>query len=46
MSRSFEAVGEPLTERAFIASDIDRPTEGCSAPPPDPQHPQPIKQVA
>ena len=46
MGCSFEAVGEPLMERAFIASYVDRAIESSSAPPPDPQHPQPINQVA
>ena len=53
---SFEAVGEPLTERTFIASYVDGPIEGAiegdpsppgdPTPPDDPAAEQPATQVA
>ncbi|MBT5774601.1 MAG: EAL domain-containing protein [Dehalococcoidia bacterium] len=46
MGCSFEAVGEPLTERAFIASYVDRSIEGDPTPPADPELELPTEQVA
>ncbi len=46
MGCSFEAVGESLTERAFIASYVDHSIEGAPTPPTDPELELPTEQVA
>jgi EAL domain-containing protein (putative c-di-GMP-specific phosphodiesterase class I)/LysM repeat protein len=43
---SFQATGEPLTERSFVASYVDRPIEGDPNPAPDAEAEHPAEQVA
>lgn len=46
MGCSFEAVGEPLTERAFIATYVDRSIQGAPTTPTNPEADLPAEQVA